>query len=292
MTKLDSFNLGELYRELRLARGLKMKDIANDRLSQSQLSKFENGQTMLSADKLITAISAIHMSLAEFEHAYHQYEDSSFFQLAKKIAEHHANKDITGLEELLNSYDENSEVYDTYNQLNKLVIRCAIHDLKPEHRITEKDRELVTAYLYNIEAWTEYELYIFGNTLFILSDSDLIFLGKAFIERATAYLSIPNNKHRTQLLFLNIIFVLLERKQNSHADYFMKHLENTLTYQDMFAKTVLIFLKKVLAYQERKITDKSVLDDYIHDVRNVGQEETAAFLQENLTNLLADEKSS
>lgn len=52
MTKLDSFHLGELYRELRVARGLKMKDVVSDKLSQAQLSKFENGQTMLSADKL------------------------------------------------------------------------------------------------------------------------------------------------------------------------------------------------------------------------------------------------
>ncbi len=97
MTKLDSFHLGELYRELRVARGLKMKDVVSDKLSQAQLSKFENGQTMLSADKLLTAISAIHMSFAEFEHAYYQYEDSSFFKQAKLISKYHSNKNIEGL---------------------------------------------------------------------------------------------------------------------------------------------------------------------------------------------------
>lgn len=35
--------LGELYRELRMARGLKLKDVAGQKLSVSQLSKFENG---------------------------------------------------------------------------------------------------------------------------------------------------------------------------------------------------------------------------------------------------------
>lgn len=42
--------LGELYKELRIARGLKQKDVARKGLSIAQLSKFENGQTMLSAD--------------------------------------------------------------------------------------------------------------------------------------------------------------------------------------------------------------------------------------------------
>ena len=48
-----SLELGELYKELRIARGLKLKDISKKNLSISQLSKFENGQTMLAADKLL-----------------------------------------------------------------------------------------------------------------------------------------------------------------------------------------------------------------------------------------------
>ena len=58
--------LGELYKELRIARGLKQKDVARKGLSIAQLSKFENGQTMLSADKLLIAIESIHMTFEEF----------------------------------------------------------------------------------------------------------------------------------------------------------------------------------------------------------------------------------
>ena len=60
--------LGELYKELRIARGLKQKDVARKGLSIAQLSKFENGQTMLSADKLLIAIESIHMTFEEFGH--------------------------------------------------------------------------------------------------------------------------------------------------------------------------------------------------------------------------------
>ncbi|MFM1610405.1 Rgg/GadR/MutR family transcriptional regulator [Streptococcus mutans] len=286
MTKLDSFHLGELYRELRVARGLKMKDVVSDKLSQAQLSKFENGQTMLSADKLLTAISAIHMSFAEFEHAYYQYEDSSFFKQAKLISKYHSNKNIEGLEKLLIIHDNNSETYDVYDKLNKLVIRCVIHDLNPEYIISDDDKDFITTYLYSIEEWTEYELYIFGNTLQVLSDSDLIFLSKSFIERDSLYLSIPNNNFRTQLVVLNIIFVLLERKKDYCVHYFMKHLESILTYQDMFVKTVLIFLKKVLNYREGKGTHLIDLKKYIHDVEELGHEDVAEFLKDNIVNLL------
>lgn len=282
MSKLDLMNLGELYRELRTARGLKMKDIAGKSISQSQLSKFETGQTMLSADKLLIAISSIHMSFSEFEHAYNQYENSPFFRHSKEISDLHSAKDIDGLNKLLKNYDKSSESYDIYNQLNRLVIKCAVYDLDSTNTICKEDIELLTKYLYSIENWTEYELYIFGNTLHILSESDLIFLGKAFIERVSLYLSIPNNKFHSQLVLLNIIITLLYKKQGYYADYFMKHLDEILTYQDMFAKTILIFLQKVLDYQEKRITDTKSLEEYISLIKATGHDEVAAFLQENL----------
>ena len=62
MSEIDLFSLGEVFKELRVARGLKLKDISSNHLSISQLSKFENGQSMLSADKLILALSGINMT--------------------------------------------------------------------------------------------------------------------------------------------------------------------------------------------------------------------------------------
>ncbi|SNU87026.1 putative transcriptional regulator MutR [Streptococcus merionis] len=269
-----------------------MKDVINDKLSQAQLSRFENGQTMLSADKLLVAISAIHMSLAEFEHAYHQYEDSSFFKQAKLISKYHSSKDIEKLKTLLTIYGDNHETYDIYNRLNKLVISCAIHDLNSENIISDSDKEFITTYLYSIEEWTEYELYIFGNTLQILSNSDLIFLGKAFTERDSIYLSIPNNKHRTQLVLLNLIFELLERNNTYYTHYFVNHLESIVTYQDMFTRTVLIFLKKVLSYQEGKNITVMDLENYIEDIKKLGHEDVAEFLQDNIANLTQNKKDT
>lgn len=285
MGKLELVNLGELFRELRVARGLKLKDVAGRNLSQPQLSKFENGQTMLSADKLLIAISSIHMSFSEFEHAYNQYEDSAFFKQAKTISSLHSAKDLDGLYRLLNENVVNNESYNIYNRLNRLVIKCAIYNLDSNYIVSQDDIELLTTYLYDIENWTEYELYIFGNTLDILSDSDLIFLGKTLIERDSLYLAIPNNRYRCQIVLLNLIFSLLQREQNYYADYFMKHLESIINYQDMFSKTVLIFLKMVLDYQDKKISDINTIKEYISNIKAVGHDEVAMFLQDILLSL-------
>lgn len=69
-----SMQLGELYRELRIARGLKLKDVARENLSVSQLSRFENGQSMLAMTylnflkKLIANLEDGTDDLSDLEH--------------------------------------------------------------------------------------------------------------------------------------------------------------------------------------------------------------------------------
>lgn len=280
-----SLELGELFRELRIARGLKLKDVASDTLSISQLSKFENGQTMLSADKLLVAIAKIHMSFSEFGHALNNYQEPFFFKLGKSVAKLHAKHDIEGLRELLDSVKEH-ETFDVYNQLNSLVVKVALRSLDNNYEILEKEKEFLTDYLYGIEGWTEYELYLFGNTMSILSDDDLIFLGKAFIDRDKLYLSLTSHHKNAELTCLNLILSLLERKKMYYAKYFMDELEKMLNYQDMFATTCLHFLKKVVVY----LTDQSIeLAELEHDIEMItalGNPMVANILSMNLKRLL------
>ena len=62
---MREWNWENFTRELRLARKLKQSDVACAGLTASQLSKFELGQSMLSADKLILAIQGINVTFDE-----------------------------------------------------------------------------------------------------------------------------------------------------------------------------------------------------------------------------------
>lgn len=285
MNTNESMDLGELFRELRIARGLKLKDVASDKLSVSQLSKFENGQTMLSSDKLLVAISGIHMNFSEFGYALNNYQEPEFFKLGKKIAALHSKQDIDGLKKLLVTY-KGYESFDVYNRLNLLVIKVAIHSLDNSSLITDEDKEFLTNYLYEIEAWTEYELYIFGNTMSILSDSDLIFLGKAFEERSKLYSSLTSHKKSAEIAFLNLILILIERKEIYYVRYFMSKLEEILNYQDMFAITCLHVLKQVSDYLNGDVKSIEKIDNDINMIEKLGNPIAASFLRINLQQFL------
>lgn len=274
-------SLGELYRELRMARGLKLKDVAGQKLSVSQLSKFENGQSMLIADKLLVAISAIHMSFSEFGHALNHYQESSYFKLGNQLANLQVAGDIEGLKEVLKNY-EADENFDTYNRLTRIDIVSAIYALDPSYEIKEDDKQFLTQYLYRIEQWTEYELYLFGNTMSILSDADLIFLGRALAERNEFYLSLPQHKKAAQLTFINIILALIERNQLYYTTYFMTKLESMINYQDMFTVVFLTFLKDTLVYLKGETDDVQPMRECIEMVEKLGNPTMAKLLEEHL----------
>lgn len=289
LNEKELMNLGELYRELRVARGLKLKDVARGNLSLSQLSKFENGQTMLAADKLLVAISGIHMSFAEFGHALNHYQENPFFAVGKQIAKLQLKGDVEGLKQLLNTLGD-TETLDTYNRLNRIDVASAIHSLDPNYEIADEDKKFLTDYLYGIEEWTEYELYIFGNTMTILSDADLIFLGKAFAERDKFYLSLPQHKKTAELTFLNIIFALIDREEFYYTTFFIDKLEKLLNYQDMFAIVVLNFLRQILDYLKGEITTTEPMEEYIEMVEKLGNPTTAFVLRERLEEFCLKDK--
>ena len=122
--------LGEFYKALRLARKVKQKDVAKGKLSKSQLSKFESGQSMLSADRMISAIEGINLTFAEFGHVLNGYRLTDYEELMKHIMTLLTNEDKGGLEALLEQYLNQEDVI--YYRLNSLVIKNAIHSLDRE----------------------------------------------------------------------------------------------------------------------------------------------------------------
>ena len=147
---------------------------------------------------------------------------------------------------------------------------------------------LLQFYLYEIEEWTEYELLVFGNTMSILSESDLIFLGKAFVDRDKVYLSLPSHKKNAEVVFLNLILLLIGYRKIYQANYFIEALEKIINYQDMFAMTFVNFLKKIIAHIESDSKDISELEHFIECVEEIGNPTMVAFLKVNLSRILKE----
>lgn len=248
---IERMELGEFYKELRLARKLKQSDVACAGLTASQLSKFELGQSMLSADKLILAIQGINVTFDEFGHKLINYQESPHMRIGRRVVDRFAHQDIAGLEQLLEEVEQ-EQMAQTYHRLNAIVIKNAIHSLNKSYPLTDEDREFLTIYLYAIESWTWFELYLFCNTMPFLSNQDLIFLSTALIEKSKEFKELVHNRLYMKQGLLNILSELMERMLRPY---------------DVFEKVLWQFLKKMQIFLQTKGSNQKEIEHFIQSLQ-------------------------
>lgn len=250
---IDKMELGEFYRELRIARGVKQNEVACEGLTASQLSKFELGQSMLSADKLFLAIEGINMTFAEFAYKLNSYQESQHIQLGHQIVDLFVRQDKDSLEDLLHKVQEKVSSQQ-YIRLNKIVIQNALHSLDSSYILKEEDKQFITAYLFAIDSWTWFELYLFFNTMPLLSDQDLLFLSTALLEKSQEFQQLMQNKLYLKKGLLNVISEMMERELYQYISIFESELEKLLTPYDVFEKSISIFRQEEKIKKRLKIS--------------------------------------
>lgn len=276
-TKLE---LGEFYKEMRIARKIKQKDVVKNKLSVSQLSKFESGQTMLSADKMLDVIEGINLTFSEFNFALRQYRPTNHQSLTSKITRYSNSGDKEKLLQLLSQNEHSTLIYD---RLNCLIIKNAIHIIDRSYPIHSEDSQLLTTYLYDIENWTAYELHLFGNTMPFLSNTDLIFLGKELVERSKIYSALLDFRKVLKYTYLNLISEMLERKITTHLSFFVKQLQAILDVFDTFEKILLHFLLLIFSYLIEKTIERKEVEKYIDDISSLQLLSLSELLAQRLT---------
>lgn len=274
---IDKIELGEFYRELRIARGVKQNEVACEGLTASQLSKFELGQSMLSADKLFLAIEGINMTFAEFAYKLNNYQESQHIQLGHQIVDLFVRQDKDSLEDLLNKVQEKGSSQQ-YIRLNKIVIQNALHSLDSSYILKEEDKQFITAYLFAIDSWTWFELYLFFNTMPLLSDQDLLFLSTALLEKSQEFQQLMQNKLYLKKGLLNVISELLERGYYRYVPLFEIELEKILTVYDIFENILLKFLREICIFLKFNGSNKKEIETFIQSLEVLDNPQLIALL--------------
>ncbi|MGT2779466.1 Rgg family transcriptional regulator [Streptococcus intermedius] len=274
---IDKIELGEFYRELRIARGVKQNEVACEGLTASQLSKFELGQSMLSADKLFLAIEGINMTFAEFAYKLNNYQESQHIQLGHQIVDLFVRQDKDSLEDLLNKVQEKVSSQQ-YIRLNKIVIQNALHSLDSSYILKEEDKQFITAYLFAIDSWTWFELYLFFNTMPLLSDQDLLFLSTALLEKSQEFQQLMQNKLYLKKGLLNVISELLERGYYRYVPLFEIELEKILTVYDIFENILLKFLREICIFLKFNGSNKKEIETFIQSLEVLDNPQLIALL--------------
>ncbi|HEM3611199.1 TPA: Rgg/GadR/MutR family transcriptional regulator [Streptococcus suis] len=225
MDVAPKIGLGEFYRELRNSRLVKQKDVVRGDFTAAQLSRFESGKSMLAADKLIQAVEGINMTMEEFTYKYHGYKEAPHIELANLISDLYYQQDREGLQALLES-DLLKAEGELYARLNEIVIKVALAALDGQSDFDEEDRKFLSEYLFAIEEWTSFELYLFLNAQMLLNDELIIVLISELKNKSHHYRNLRKNKQYLKEILINSVTEMMERGRYIYAEQLLCDLES------------------------------------------------------------------
>ncbi|HEM3696394.1 TPA: Rgg/GadR/MutR family transcriptional regulator [Streptococcus suis] len=280
MDAVPKIGLGEFYRELRRSRLVKQKDVVGGDFTAAQLSRFESGKSMLAADKLITAVEGINMTMEEFTYKYHGYKEAAHIELANLISDLYYRQDRDELEALLES-DLLKAEGNLYARLNGIVIKVALAALDGQSDFDDEDREFLSDYLFAIEEWTSFELYLFLNAQMLLNDELIIVLILELKNKSHHYRNLRKNKQYLKEILINSITEMIERGRYVYAEQLLCDLESISEVCDALEHIFINYFRLCLKYlrTDGTETSKKKIETFIASVGVVTNEKLVSLLE-------------
>ncbi|HFI0089485.1 TPA: Rgg/GadR/MutR family transcriptional regulator [Streptococcus suis] len=280
MDAVPQIGLGEFYRELRSSRLVKQKDVVRGDFTAAQLSRFESGKSMLAADKLITAVEGINMTMEEFTYKYHGYKEAPHIELANLISDLYYRQDRDGLETLLES-DLLKAEGNLYARLNGIVIKVALAALDGQSDFDDEDREFLSDYLFAIEEWTSFELYLFMNAQMLLNNRMLLYFAHDLCKEEKSFNKLRKHQELIKSTLLNTISELFDRGIYSQVSYYLDKMESMISFKDTFVKIMARYYRLLLDYIEngRSDKEKEIIETYIQSIQELIDDQTASIIR-------------
>lgn len=246
--------IGHVFRTIRLAKNLSLKDIAQGDISVSFLSKFERDESDISLSKFYSLLNKMNITLEEFRFIANDYKLMEHEVMLDNVRSAYESNNIILLETLkkkeLAKYSETKR--NTY-KLNSIMISALVCDLRNQYDISAEDKTYLSDYLLSVETWGYYENILFGNSLSILTLDSVILFSKEILKRSKLYMNLNVNRDEVVGILLNATVFCIKGNRISESLYFIKivdeMLENKVLY---FEKTKLLFLKGLYDIKTQK----------------------------------------
>lgn len=254
-------SFGAAIKKLRLAKGIEAKAIASPIISYSQLLKFENGQNLITVEKLSYILNFINISPQEFEHVRFGLSDTKNFLFDVQVEEAFWHKNTAKLKRLLQDTKEELSLHpeNKRNYLNLLEIKAVLHRINSKNKLSKKEIISLTHYLSSVKTWSNYEAWLFLNSVELFSDSQLRELVDAMIHPKVPSIITNNTQSKINTALLNVISIFIQSKHFSPIpdwfSYLDKHIHSDI---DMYERAILAYHKALFEYRQEPKSDVNI----------------------------------
>ncbi|WP_002144583.1 helix-turn-helix domain-containing protein [Bacillus cereus] len=210
-------NIGQAIQQLRIDKGLKLKELCSNTMSISQLSDIENGKKMPSAEKIIKLLSNLNVSYDEFILFLNDDYLKIKSMAEKRLRELVKLKNKEGLRRLAKDSKKYFQEYDDTYFKHVELISCAIIQLiesNNDYHAARKYLQPIREYLSKIENYHFYELSLICNCLFMFEIESAIFLGERVLRSIEKNYSFYRNIEIACVLLNNLAVYSLDYAQH------------------------------------------------------------------------------
>lgn len=250
MQKYD--NLGQVFKNLRTNRRISLKQISNEAVSVSQLSRFERGESDLSIGKLLIALENMNVEVSEFIDAVNNNQQTEQIRFMSALIPLEYKRDVNGFikmrDEEEQKFKENPDVYRYH--LNTILLQSFICKCDSSIPFPREYIDQVAEYLFITEDWNMYELILIGN-LYLFIDIPLLHtMGQEILKRKSYYDEIGSHRNLVAITLLNIWETCLHRDSLEIASFYMDKTKDLIEDEtDLYKRTIYLFLKGLQHYK-------------------------------------------
>ncbi len=239
--------LGAFYKETREKLGYSQRDAESAYCDHSLISRFENGETVLRADKLLMAINGLDLTPTEFFVWHGEYLPNRLQIFNKKMSAYAINEDVDGLKTLLKTRAIRNE-----DKIFNILVKCAIFDLSDEMLIIKSERKFIEKHYNNVKQWTIYEMSVFAHCLEAIDDAEVYDIGQDILKSDEFSKIIDSNATLAKKTLVNLYVHLICHGSYRYAEKLKQGINDLLTEWDMSEKIILHIFEKFSLYRQEK----------------------------------------
>ncbi|PCS04680.1 Positive transcriptional regulator, MutR family [Lactococcus piscium] len=264
--------LGAYYKKTREARGYSIAEIETDYLHSSQLSRFEKGKSMFSAECLLLAIQRLNMTPTEFFALMPNYEPSRLHVFMQEISNFAMENDIVKMKQMLKP-----DAKKTIDRLFNIMAKVAIFDSSQEDLITDQDRQLVYDYLTSIQQWTLFEIDVFSSCLAALDIKSAYYLGLEMLESNDLSDLLNSHGDDVKKALINLYVHLISHEYYARADTIKRELSKLFNAWDMEGRIIIYIFDVFSRYKREKSAD--LFEEIQRDIQSLKKFGVTAFAE-------------
>lgn len=274
-------NLGKVFKELRESRKISLRKATGGGFSASLLSRFENGKSEISAQKLFVALENIHANVEELLFLARGFHQDAYSEFRNRIFEAIDPQDLTSLRTLYQrEYQQLPFSKDRQQHiLNAILIKSYMKTIDETVTLTSEEERVLHDYLFSVEIWGHYELLFFSSCSPLLSVQLLTKYTREMLRKSDFLQGVGKNLNMMHTFLLNAFMACIEVDDFTNALYFKKQIEkNFFEENETYFRIVYLWAEGLLdSKQGRAEEGQRKMEDAVRIFEMIGCSKSADY---------------